>query len=66
MSLQSAFSQIKDTPLPDQLQGIDKARIRATLRAMDRESDDMVDAVFALLDNITPNLFPTARLILPN
>ncbi len=62
MSLQSAFSQIKDTPLPDQLQGIDKARIRATLRAMDRESDDMVDAVFALLDNITPNLFPKARL----
>ncbi len=62
MSLQSAISQIKDTPLPHRLQGIDKERIRATLRAMDRESDDMVDAVFALLDNITPNLFSKARL----
>ncbi len=46
--------QIKDRALPDQLQGISKDRIRATLRAIDRESDDMVDAVFALLDDITP------------
>ncbi len=62
MSLQDTIAQIKDSPLPDQLQGISKERIRATLRAMDRESDDMVDTVFALLDNITPNLFSKARL----
>lgn len=61
MSLQTSIVQIRDTGLLDQLQGVTKDRIRATLRAMDRESDDMVDAVFALLDNITPSLFRAAR-----
>ncbi|HNU05584.1 MAG TPA: BsuBI/PstI family type II restriction endonuclease [Anaerolineae bacterium] len=62
MALQDSMIQIKDRVLPDQLQGISKDRIRATLRAIDRESDDMVDAVFALLDDITPSLFPKAQL----
>jgi hypothetical protein len=61
VSLQTTINQLKDSSLPDRLQGISKERIRATLRAMDRESDDMVDTVFALLDNITPNLFPKAH-----
>lgn len=62
MSLQDTIGKLKDSSLPEELQGVNKERIRATLRAMDRESDDMVDAVFALLDNVTPNLFPRARL----
>jgi hypothetical protein len=61
VSLQTTINQLKDSSLPDRLQGISKERIRATLRAMDRESDDMVDAVFALLDDLTPSLFAKAR-----
>ena len=61
VSLQTSIVQIRDTGLPDQLQGVTKDRIRATLRAMDRESDDMVDAVFALLDDISPSLFGVKR-----
>ena len=42
---------------PERLQGVTKERIRKTLRVIARESDDMVDAVFALLDNTTPTAF---------
>jgi hypothetical protein len=61
VSLQTTILRLKDSPFPIELQGISKDRIRATLRAMDRESEDMVDAVFALLDNVTPSLFTKAR-----
>lgn len=61
MSIQDSVTHLRDSPLPDQLQGVTKARIRAVLRAIDRESDDIVDAVFALLDDITPSLFTSAR-----
>lgn len=61
MSLQDRVRQFQDKPLPDQLQGVTKTRIRAVLKAIDRESDDIVDAVYALLDNLTPNLFSSAR-----
>ncbi len=42
---------------PATLQGVTKGRISAVLHALDRESRDRVDAVFALLDDINPNLF---------
>lgn len=62
MSLQSKITLLSDRSLPDEFQSINKERIRATLRAIDRETDDMVDAVFALLDNITPSLYSGAPL----
>jgi hypothetical protein len=62
MSIQDSVTHLRDSPLPDQLQGVTKARIRAVLKAIDRESEDIVDAVFALLDDITPSLFSHARL----
>lgn len=46
--------------VPSHLQGVDKARIRLVLRRLARESDDMVDVVFALLDDITPNFYSKA------
>jgi len=61
MSLQNRIKQIRDSLLPDQFQGVTKIRIRRVLRAIDRESDDIVDTVFALLDDITPSLFTNAR-----
>lgn len=38
-------------PVPDRLQGVSKARVAAVLRELDLETQDRVDAVFALLDN---------------
>lgn len=61
MPLQESIRHLKDRPLPPAFGGVAKGRIRAVLATIDRESDDMVDAVFALLDNITPSLFPGAR-----
>jgi hypothetical protein len=61
MSLQDRIKQLRDSPFPDQLQGVTKSRIRAVLDAIDRESNDIVDAVFALLDDKTPSLFTNAR-----
>lgn len=61
MSIQESIMHLQDKPLPDSLQGVTKARIRAVLKTIDRESDDIVDAVFALLDDITPSLFSHAR-----
>ncbi len=39
--------------LPAALQGITKERITEVLQALDRASRDRVDAIFALLDDIT-------------
>lgn len=44
-------------PVPDQLQGVNKNRIRQVLTNIDRVSEDLVDAVFALLDDDQPNWF---------
>jgi len=38
-------------PVPEVLQGVTKDRIAEVLRALDLETSDRVDAVFALLDN---------------
>jgi len=39
------------------LQGITKERIADVLQALDLKTKDRVDAVFALVDDINPNLF---------
>lgn len=57
MSIQDTSRQLRERPFPEQLQGVTKARIRAVLRAIDRETDDMIDAIFALLDDQTPSFF---------
>ena len=61
MPLQETVRRLRDRPIPSSLGGVTKDRIRAVLRSMDRESDDMVDAVFALLDNTTASFYPRAR-----
>ncbi|MEA3002320.1 MAG: hypothetical protein QOH81_1108 [Sphingomonadales bacterium] len=48
-------------PHTDALQGVDKERVRAVLGALDLGGNaDLVDCVFALLDNETPSWFPKA------
>jgi hypothetical protein len=42
---------------PATLQGVTKERIAEVLHALDRESKDRVDVVFALLDDLNSNLF---------
>lgn len=42
---------------PEVLQGVRKDRIRAVLRRIKRETDDIVDTVFALLDNTHGSFF---------
>lgn len=47
--------------VPDQFQGVDKERIRQVLRQLDlHQNAELVDAVFALLDDETPSWFPRA------
>jgi hypothetical protein len=46
--------------VPHVLQAISKERIRAVLSLVDRATDDMVDAVFALLDDQQPSWFSNA------
>lgn len=55
--LRSDVSSKKLQPPPSALQGVTKGRITEVLHALDRASRDRVDAVFALLDDINPNLF---------
>jgi hypothetical protein len=45
---------------PRELQTVTKRRIIQVLRTLDRGTHDQVDAVFALLDNQTPNWFKKA------
>lgn len=49
-------------PVPDTLQGVDKERVRAVLAAIDRNTNDIVDTVFALLDDTRSSWFPSATL----
>lgn len=46
--------------VPSSFQGVSKSRIRDVLRQTNRETDDMVDAVFALLDDETDSFFSNA------
>jgi hypothetical protein len=55
--LRSDVSSKKLQPPPTALQGVTKGRITEVLHALDRESKDRVDAVFALLDDVNPNFF---------
>jgi len=43
--------------VPLQLQGVSKQRIKDTLALVDCNTADMIDAVFALLDDTTPSAF---------
>src|SRR5437899_12994156 len=56
-SLRSDIAAKKLRPPSAALQGITKERITEVLQALDRASRDRVDTVFALLDDINPNLF---------
>lgn len=47
-------------PVPEKLQGVTKIRIRRVLQEIDLESDDIVDLVFALLDDQQQSWFPKA------
>ena len=44
-------------PVANVLQGVTKERVRQVLALIDRSTDDMVDAVFALLDDQQPSWF---------
>lgn len=48
-------------PVADTYQGVSKDRIRAVLRLLEREKDDTVDVVFALLDDEHRSWFSKAR-----
>lgn len=48
-----------EEPVPEVLQGVTKDRIAEVLRALDLETADRVDAVFALLDNEQRSWFTT-------
>ena len=51
--------ETKGSAVPDELQGVSKAKIRQVLAHIDLHgNNDLVDAVFALLDNETPSWFP--------
>lgn len=67
MGLEQKFREIVDAAhasgspvLPGSLQGVSKDRIRVVLGALDLDHPDLVDAVFALLDDLHPNLFAGA------
>ena len=45
---------------PDEPQGVNKDRITAVLNKLDRFSEDRRDAIYALLDNLSPNWYSTA------
>ena len=51
MAMRAAALKAGRPPVPSELQGVEKARVRDALRVVNRTSDDIVDAVFALLDD---------------
>lgn len=64
MALHDRIQKLRDdllargkTPVPASLQGVTKDRIRAVLAHIDRNHQDIVDAVFALLDDVQPSWF---------
>jgi hypothetical protein len=60
-ALHEAATRAGLPPVPSILQGVTRARVRAALSLFSRASDDMVDVVFALLDDVHPSWFSTAR-----
>ena len=61
MSLQDQIGKLRELQAEYAVPLALKERIRAVLKTIDRESDDMVDTIFALMDCETPSLFPKAR-----
>lgn len=67
MAVQDDAAKLRDRRLSadgqahsDQLQGVDKERVRTVLAALDLTNPDLIDCVFALLDNETPSWFSKA------
>ncbi|MEA3412834.1 MAG: BsuBI/PstI family type II restriction endonuclease [Pseudomonadota bacterium] len=67
MALEERIQKLRDDalaggkkPVADVYQGVGKERIIEVLKAIDRHADDLVDAVFALLDNAHASWFTKA------
>jgi hypothetical protein len=56
---EEALAQGKD-PVPDSYQGVTRTRIIEVLKTIDRHTDDLTDAVFALLDDQHDSWFTKA------
>jgi hypothetical protein len=59
-ALRDKVSEYGNRPVPKELQGVNKDRIRQVLALIDRNTPDIVDAVFALLDDTCPSWFSSA------
>lgn len=59
-NLRSKRLELKDRAVPLEFQGVSKDKIRQVLSAIDHDHQDIVDVVFALLDNETENMFSSA------
>lgn len=64
MALQEVVAQLRKKalaqrrqPVPDTYQGVSKERIAEVLREIDRYTVDQCDAVFALLDDVSPSFY---------
>lgn len=64
MALQEVVAQLRKKalaqrrqPVPDTYQGVSKERITEVLREIDRYTIDQRDAVFALLDDVSPSFY---------
>jgi len=67
MTLQDRIQQLRQQlvaegkpPVPNAFQGVTKAQLRTVLSRLDRSTPDIIDAVFALLDNQQPSWFANA------
>jgi hypothetical protein len=60
IALRDSAVQAGRDPVPSSLQGVTKDRIRAILKGISRESPELVDVVFALLDDRQPSWFSKA------
>lgn len=60
-TLRREAEQAGRAPVPAVLQGVTKQRVREALRAFSRATDDMVDVVFALLDDVHGSWFGAAK-----
>lgn len=58
--LRSHRQRTRERPVPLEFQDVGKPRIRRVLRKLDKETQDMIDVVFALLDDEMPSLYSKA------
>jgi hypothetical protein len=58
--IQGQYALDGKNPVPSTLSGVSKDKVRQVLALIDRNTVDMVDAVFALLDDHHANFFPKA------